>query len=87
MIRTGSGNTPIVKKCGSALSEQYCAAGVIPTAEFPLENMSDLTRCLIVPITEKMQLPDALCPELIRHFSAWFTTHGDEEIFFKEAAK
>ena len=79
LVREGSGNTPIIKKFGSGAAESHCHAGVILTAEFPLSNMSDLTRCILVPVHEKLELAPSWIPTLIgdilRTFFAWLSTH------------
>ena len=84
LIRQATGNIPIIKRHGKATEQLPCEAGIILTAEFPLENMSDLTRCLIVPIKNRMDLPGSLKPEVIgeavRHYSSWFSAHSEEEI-------
>lgn len=84
LIRQGTGHIPITKKMGNTNVELPCEASLIMTAEFHLENLSDLTRCIIVPIQKPLNLPPELTPELIgnaiRHFSLWFTQHESEEI-------
>ena len=84
LVRQGAGNIPIIKRSGKKVSENPCEAGLILTAEFSLQNLSDLTRCLIVPVNQKLDLPDSLTPELIgeavRQFSNSFASHCDDEI-------
>lgn len=84
LIREGSGQVPLTKKSGKQLIERSCEAGIILTAEFSLENMSDLTRCLIVPVDEQLQLSNELTPELsgsaVRQHSVWFTENGETAI-------
>ena len=54
-----------------------CAAGVILTAEFALENASDITRCLFLPIRKQPKIVEAITPELVRtamiELALWFT--------------
>ena len=80
LIRQGAGEIPIVRKKGSIAEAHKCVAGVILTAEFSLENMSDLTRCLIVPVDEPLRLSDGINPELvgdvIRGISKEFSTNS-----------
>lgn len=84
LIRQGTGCIPITKKSGSSTVELPCEAGLIITAEFHLENLSDLTRCIIVPIQKQLHIPDDLTPSLVgdavRHYSLWLTEHIHEEI-------
>lgn len=84
VIRQGTGQQPILKKRGKKCIRFQCVAGVILTAEFTLDNMSDLTRCLIVPLTEQLYLADELTPDVIgdavRMYSEWFSLHAQEEI-------
>lgn len=84
LIRQGSGNTEINKKSGKKVLSFHCEAGIILTAEFTLQNLSDLTRCLIVPVNEQLHLSDALTSELIgegvRQFSVWFSRNSQKEL-------
>lgn len=84
LIRQGTGDVPIVKKRGNSTVEVECKASLIMTAEFSLENLSDLTRCIIVPLRKPLDLPDALTPTLVggavRHYSKWFAEHRDREV-------
>lgn len=84
LIRQGTGCIPIIKQTGKTTVELPCEAGLILTAEFPLKNLSDLTRCIIVPVKKPLNIPDELTPELIgnaiRHYSRWFTEHYQEEL-------
>lgn len=79
LVREGSGNTPIIKKRGNDIDEKRCHAGVILTAEFPLDNMSDLSRCILVPVHEKLTLAPSWTPtvvgDLLRRFFTWFSDH------------
>lgn len=49
-----------------------------------MKNPSDLTRCIIVPVNTRLNIPRELTPtligEAIRHYSKWFSAHADEEI-------
>lgn len=90
LIRQATGSIPIIKKAGKATVELPCETSLILTAEFHLENMSDLTRCIIVPIQSPLNIPNELTPNLIgdavRHYSLWFTEHTREELGqFREA--
>ncbi|MBR2132559.1 MAG: hypothetical protein IJ955_08530 [Oscillospiraceae bacterium] len=92
LIRQGTGCVPIIKKCGNDIKELPCEAGLIMTAEFPLENLSDLTRCIIIPVLSRLDIPDDLTPAIVgaavRHYSHWFSRHVDDEIvYFQQAIK
>ncbi len=90
LIRQGTGSIPIMKRSGSSTVELPCEAGLIITAEFPLENLSDLTRCIIVPVNEPLDIPNELTPgligEAVRHYSLWFSEHDRKEIEMFRAA-
>lgn len=81
-VRIGAGIVPTTKCGKDNLDTRYCNAGLVMTAEFTLENTSDLERLIIVPVTEQMALPHSLTPELIgdaiRHFSFWMLEHHEE---------
>lgn len=83
IIREGSGDIPIIKKRGKEIEKRTCNAGVILTAEYAMDNPSDLTRCLIVPVNERLNLSSMLTPELVgsmvRHYSEWFSNNSDYE--------
>ena len=78
-VRIGTGMVPITKCNKNGLDNRFCNAGILMTAEFGLDNASDIERLIIVPITEQMALPHTLTPGLIgdaiRHFSLWMTEH------------
>lgn len=84
LVREGSGNTPIIKKSGSGTTESHCHAGVILTAEFPLANLSDLSRCILVPVKEKLELAPSwtqtVIGDILRTFFAWLSTHYVEAL-------
>lgn len=84
LIRQGTGHIPIIKRVGKNTVELPCEASLILTAEFPLENMSDLTRCVMVPVRKSLDMPNDLTPSLIgdaiRHYSLWLAEHAPEEL-------
>lgn len=81
IMRMATGTIPLTKKHGDETEENYAQALAIVTAEYTFGNMSDLTRCITVPVKEQLRLPDALTPELtgaaVRHFSAWVAEHHE----------
>lgn len=68
--------TEIIKKApgGQTITLQN-VAGVIMTAEFLLENASDVTRCAMAPITQPLDLPNELTPELMAGVVQEFLQH------------
>lgn len=76
LVREGANAAPIVKKLpGGKSIKQHCAAGVILTAEFSLENASDITRCIFIDLDQPLSLSAGLQSELIgaacQCFIAW----------------
>lgn len=84
LVRIGSGDLPILKKLGQQTRETRCRAGVILTAEFPLENASDLSRCILVPVRKRLNLSadwnPALIGDMVRCFLTWFSSHHQEAL-------
>lgn len=84
LIRQGTGCIPIIKQCGSSTVQYPCESGLILTAEFSLQNLSDLTRCIIVPIKKPLNLPQELTSDLIgdavRYYLSWFAQYSDREV-------
>lgn len=84
LVRKGTSEVPTVKRAGSKTIELCCNAGIVLTAEFTMETESDLNRCLIVPITDYLDLPGELTPQLIgdatRLFSTWFANNSETEL-------
>lgn len=77
LVREGANAAPITKKMpGGKLVKLKCAAGVILTAEFALENGSDITRCIFLNIDHPLHLPQSLSSELLgsayAQFLLWF---------------
>ena len=76
LVREGANAAPIVKKLPDGKSiKQHCAAGVILTAEFSLENASDITRCIFIDLDQPLSLSAGLQAGLIgaacQRFIAW----------------
>ena len=84
LIRQGTGTIPISKMEGNKSVELPCESSLIFTAEFTLENLSDLSRCIIVPVQKQLNIPDELTPMLIgdaiRFYSKWFCDHLEQEL-------
>lgn len=79
-VREGANEASIVKKRpGGQNVQQRCRAGVILTAEFALENASDITRCIFINVDAPLNLPPTLSSDLIgaavKSFLQWFLAH------------
>lgn len=66
IVREAANASDIIKK-GSRGEQIHkrCQAGVILTSEFTLANESDVTRCILMKIADRLNLPNELSPELI----------------------
>ena len=87
LLRFAVNETKRTKTQGSKNVSVSCAAGLVVTGEIPMEAFSDVTRCIIVRIREK--LADSSHPvdlEALRHtaatamqgFLAWFGERYEE---------
>ncbi len=92
-IREGTNASAISKKSGNQTTSFSCNAGIILTAEFALENPSDITRCIFIALKQPPVMMSSLTPELIgagcRRFIEWFLQHESEaaEAFREIASK
>lgn len=84
-VREAANAAKIIKK--SKKGEQIeieCKAGVILTAEFTLENASDLTRCIIARVKKPLDLPAEFSSELMgsvaREYLRYFVEHADSAL-------
>lgn len=76
LVREAANVTKIIKKAPSGQTMTlHNVAGVIMTAEFMLENASDVTRCVMAPITQPLDLPDALTPSVMAGAVEIFLQH------------
>ncbi|OUP51978.1 hypothetical protein B5F17_10780 [Butyricicoccus pullicaecorum] len=76
LVREAANVTKIIKKApGGQTMTLHNVAGVIMTAEFLLENASDVTRCVMAPITQPLDLPDALTPRVMAGAVELFLQH------------
>lgn len=83
-VREGANAAAITKKKpGGATVRMKCGAGLILTAEFALENGSDITRCIYVIVNQPLGLPESLTSSMIgaaaEGFLAWFTENEECE--------
>lgn len=84
-VREAANAAKIVKKSrNGAQIEIECQAGVILTAEFALENASDLTRCIIAQVKKPLGLPPAFSAELMgsvaKLYLQYFVEHADSAL-------
>lgn len=81
-VREGTNASAISKKSGNLTTSFSCNAGIILTAEFALENPSDITRCIFIALTQPPVVTSSLTPKLIgaacRRFIEWFLQHESE---------
>lgn len=85
LIRQAANDTVVTKKGAGGINlEMSCDAAVILTAEFKLDNESDIDRCIFFPILEKYNIDDRICPELLREstlaLAEWFLKHRNEAL-------
>lgn len=78
IIREGANAAKIAKmRPDGTRVDMTCQATVILTAEITLQGMSELNRCILLPITRPLDLPSELGPELmgssIRSFLNYIT--------------
>ena len=85
IIREGANAAKIVKSGpGSQRRNAECLSTVIITAELSLQALSELNRCILIPIRDPLNLPDALTPKLmgssilafLRYFIALHNSSG-----------
>lgn len=66
LVREGTAGSLITKKVSPTETRtMLCEAGLIFTAEFALENPSDITRCLYLNLDKPLHLPPSLTSETI----------------------
>jgi len=83
LVREGANEALIIKKISATkIMKLQCQAGLILTAEFALENASDITRCLFLHLEKSLNLPRALTPNIIgkgmQRYLEIFLKHQDQ---------
>ena len=83
LIREGTNAASIIKKKpGGQTSELKCQAGLILTAEFILNNPSDITRCVFLNLQKSLHLSAPLntaqLGSAIQCYLRWFTIHAEQ---------
>lgn len=65
ILREATSELPMTKKLpNGTVGEFYCNAGIIMTAEFDFENVSDANRCIFLPLFKNLDMPKELTPEM-----------------------
>lgn len=85
LLRQASNDTLISKKAADGQTrEMYCGAGVIMTAEFTLQNESDVDRCIFFPIRKTPKIDDRIQPELLHEavleMNTWFAENHQDAL-------
>ncbi len=85
LLRQAANDTMITKMSYDRQKiNMYCGAGVIITAEFTLENASDITRCIMFPMKKTPKLDDRIQPELVCEamldLAEWFQINGEKQL-------
>lgn len=85
MLRLAANEADISKKAPDGSTVHIdCRAGMALTAEFVLDGMSELTRCILVPIHKRLHLTETVQPQLfgcvLNRFADWFADHYDEAV-------
>ena len=78
IIREGANASKISKMAPNRKRvDLECVATVVITAELPIQAMSELNRCILIPVRKPLNLPDELTPSLmgasILSFLQYFT--------------
>jgi len=84
LVREGANAAPVVKKLpGGKSKKMKCCAGIILTAEFALENASDITRCIFIYLDKPLNLNSSLNSELVgaalKEFLLWFLKNNMQQ--------
>ena len=59
LIREGANGSAVTKKKPNGeLEQQWCAAGILFTAEFSFGKASDVERCILMKIPQPLSMPD-----------------------------
>lgn len=82
LIREGTNAASIMKKKpGGHIAEINCQAGLIFTAEFTIDNPSDVTRCIFLNLRESLNLPTTLTAaqmgSALQCYLNWFVSHAE----------
>ncbi len=83
LVREGANEALIIKKLSSTKTQKLqCQAGLILTAEFALENASDITRCLLLHLDKPLGLPHTFTTNAVgqgmQRYVEIFLRHQDQ---------
>ena len=85
LIREGANGNPISRNPGGKLSQQQCIGGILFTAELLFGKASDVERCILIPITRQLHLPNNCTPALsgsaAHAFLCMFVNQGDNFLY------
>lgn len=85
LIREGANGNPISRNPGGKLSQQQCIGGILFTAELLFGKASDVERCILIPITRQLHLPNNCTPALsgsaAHAFLCTFVNQGDNFLY------
>lgn len=85
LLRLAANDASVAKKgLDGRTIHRDCSAGLVLTAEFVLDGMSELTRCIIINLPRRLQLTADLDAKLVgsvvNRFVDWFADHYDDAI-------
>lgn len=85
MLRLAANEADVSKKAPDGSTVHIdCRAGMALTAEFVFDGMSELTRCILVPLNERLHLTESVQARLVgcmlNRFADWFADHYDEAV-------
>jgi len=82
MLRECANDTDVIRKIHGQQVRLRCTAGVILTAEFPFGSDSDVTRCIMMKLTDRLSLPEKCTASLsgaaAKAFLRQFLQHADQ---------
>ncbi len=83
LVREGANESLIIKKVSATKTQKLqCQAGLILTAEFALENASDITRCLFLHLDKPLGLPRTFTTNAVgqgmQRYMEIFLKHQDQ---------
>ena len=82
LLMEASSKTPTLKKNGKQWKESVCNSGIVMTAEYVFAAESPVSRMILLPLSEQLDLPPGLTPEfcggLVHHFVSWAVAHPDK---------
>lgn len=85
MLRECANDAEIIRKIHGQNVRLRCAAGVILTAEFPFGSDSDVTRCIMMKLTQRLSLPEtytaALSGSVAKEFLHQFLQKADQYLW------